>query len=839
MKKPGIWPLLGPATVLYLVADVASSSRGLDGPGAVVAIVAFLMSLAPLLMQRRADDRGHARVGLLGVSLGIALVGVVQPSALSLGPEMARAIGVTAAAALVLDLALTVPDRPRAFLSPRPRWALWILAACVALLGLVAVLPPLELFGGVLLLPSYLAHAPLAFTMACVVLSLGLRHARRRVGSSPEHIAASAWGLFGLWPTFAIMAAVLVALVANALRVESGWVRVALASSSTFTLLGHLWLVDPRRRVTADHTTRRGVSLTFTLVIVATAIAASSRFIPDGPLELFASAVATLLVAGAIERFLSPLVRYVMAPFHGRLIDATDAAQRALMSASTLEDIARAVLGPLRQASADPESEPLLFVFTPDRAARVDRAGEPHIVQRTLSQRILGQLTNQPGQTLCTAPLFADAVRRPDVRPLLESMNALDALCVVPLVNMGELEGALVVPAGARKTPPTLEELLRLEDLGRAMSSMLTSLSSKARAEARALEAHEEASRAREERDVLTDEVVRLRADTRVLTRGPAADRMLAAPIAYSPLMRALLERVASVAPLSAPILLVGEPSSGADAIAHAIHSASGSADGPFVFADCVAIPPERAFAALFGEDGDAAGAHPGWLRLASGGTLFLLDLPALPLQAQHRLADALATRQAAPEGSSSPYAVTARVVATSRVPLERLLEHDAVHASLAHWLKPLVLEIPPLRERREDLPSTVLLAIDRACRVLGREIVGIEKEALDMLLVHDWPGNLRELQSVIDRAVAHATGSQVTVRDLPALGAMPAPVEDTWDGTYEILERRILEQALHRASGNKSEAARALGLKRTTFLDKLRRYQLDPDAIKGDDGPN
>jgi len=130
-----------------------------------------------------------------------------------------------------------------------------------------------------------------------------------------------------------------------------------------------------------------------------------------------------------------------------------------------------------------------------------------------------------------------------------------------------------------------------------------------------------------------------------------------------------------------------------------------------------------------------------------------------------------------------------------------------------------------------------VLLALDRACRVLGREIVGIDAPALDALRAREWHGNLRELDSVIEQAVARAQGTKVVVADLPpAPGVAAYEDADPLMGTYEQLERRILARALERAAGNKSEAARMLGLKRSTFLDKLRRFGLEDKAATSED---
>ena len=137
-------------------------------------------------------------------------------------------------------------------------------------------------------------------------------------------------------------------------------------------------------------------------------------------------------------------------------------------------------------------------------------------------------------------------------------------------------------------------------------------------------------------------------------------------------------------------------------------------------------------------------------------------------------------------------------------------------------------MQIPPLRDRREDVPSLALLAIDRACRVLAREPVGITEDAMAALVDHDWPGDVAELELIIELAVAKASAKTIALRDLPPLAWPGADEEEPLTGTYIEVECRLLERALLRSGGNKSEAARMLGLKRTTFLDKLRRHGLE-----------
>jgi DNA-binding NtrC family response regulator len=211
---------------------------------------------------------------------------------------------------------------------------------------------------------------------------------------------------------------------------------------------------------------------------------------------------------------------------------------------------------------------------------------------------------------------------------------------------------------------------------------------------------------------------------------------------------------------------------------------------------------------------------------------LALQDLPALPREVQARLAEALRSGRAQPEGEVEAFEVRARVVATARRSISELLAGDGLLPELGE-LFPVVLPVPPLRERKGDLPSLTLVELDRASRVLGRAAVGIAPDAQARLEGHQWPGNHDELAAVIERAAARAEGPRVTRADLPALGggAGPEDGEHPLEGSFESVEGRVLARALQRAGGNKSEAARLLGLKRTTFLDKLKRHGLDPGA--------
>jgi DNA-binding NtrC family response regulator len=164
---------------------------------------------------------------------------------------------------------------------------------------------------------------------------------------------------------------------------------------------------------------------------------------------------------------------------------------------------------------------------------------------------------------------------------------------------------------------------------------------------------------------------------------------------------------------------------------------------------------------------------------------------------------------------------------------LSQLRTDARIDIALASRLDPVTLAVPPLRDRREDLSSLVLLALDRLGRVHGRSALGIETDAMQALVDYRFDGNEAELLVLVDRAAARSGGPRITLADLrlPRLGASVAPTQSPLAGSFDTVEKRVLKYALAQADGNKSEAARLLGLKRTTFLDKLRRHDLDDAA--------
>ncbi|MCA9609838.1 MAG: sigma-54-dependent Fis family transcriptional regulator, partial [Myxococcales bacterium] len=586
---------------------------------------------------------------------------------------------------------------------------------------------------------------------------------------------------------------------------------------------GHVVMLGVRRQVHAGRNTRVVIAATLTLVLVGV----GAGFVVDElalePIPFGVTVAFVLLLGAFLHKALEGAVNRLLAPYGGRLVAGCEEALAKAVGATTLAALGEAVLPALRRAADTTDAEPLLFTIDPPRSVRVDAAAAAHVDERELPSALHDVLEARTGEIVVAAPLAEQVVRRADLRPLVSALESVDALCVVPLSMDFELEGALVVPRGRRRGALTLEEIDALERLGRHIGGQVAMLGQQERARLRTRDAVVEREQLSEELEAANEELSRLRADSRTLKAGGIAERNVEPAIAYSAAMRAVMRKVDALAPVEAPVLVVGEEGTALDRVARRIHAASGRRDGAFVVPECAAVRPERSDAALFGEADEAS---PGWLRLAEGGTLLLADVPALSLEAQAKLAETLATRRAVLADGTGSYAVDARVIATSRVPLSELVALGACDVELARRLEPLVLEVPPLRDRREDLPSLVLLALDRVCRVTGRPVLGIDKEALDVLVEHDWPGNLAELSSVIERAVASADETNVRIGDLPPLAPAAAP-PDPWDGTYQEIEARILVRALERSDGNKSEAARRLGLKRTTFLDKLKRHGL------------
>ncbi|MEM9067938.1 MAG: sigma 54-interacting transcriptional regulator [Myxococcota bacterium] len=818
-------PLLGPVFALYLLADAASDRGGLSAIAWAVAVVAVALTATPLWLRGLVEGevRGARRTAALGVLMGLTLAAGLGPLGVSLTRDLTLAAALSFSGVLVLDLGFRVPD----VISRRGRALMIVGALASTLAATAAVLPPFELWGELILAPARLSFAPPAMMLGAMGIALAARLFRRRFGSTPEALASNAWAVMGLLPSFGAGLAAMLLVMGETLPRDSVWVSALLVVAAPILLFGHITAIDSRRRPRAGFEVRRYVAATFTMALVAAAAAFLYESLPRDPVTFTVAAALWWVGSVALWRGAQRAVHRLLAPYGGRLLDAVERVREGFREVTSLEEIAGRVLPYLRDASGDRDADPVLWVVDPGREARIDAARNARVRSAAFPPSVQAVFEETPGRVVVAREVHAVVVRRPERRALSELLDAQEALCVVPLVAAGELEGALVVPRGRRGSALSLEEIEGLRTLGAEIAAMISLVTARDRAQRRVGELAQQRDGLEERLEDAEIELDRLQADTKALSAGRGAGRRGVDPVAYSPAMRALEARIADVAPMDAPITLVAEGGTPIDRVARALHRRSNRAAGPFVVADCASVTADVAEAALFGDDD-----HPGWIRLADGGSLLLADVVALSLGAQHALAEALSVRQGRPADGGASYAVDARVIATSRVPLEPLVEAGLFDPELARWLTRVHLEVPPLRERPDDIPSLVLLALDRSCRVLGRDPVGVAQGALEVLLQHDWPGNLRELQHVIDRAVAACTGQQVQRGDLPALVPRAArSAQDPLDGTYAELERRVLVRAMKKAGGNKSEAARILGLKRTTFLDKLRRHQIGKNA--------
>ena len=319
-----------------------------------------------------------------------------------------------------------------------------------------------------------------------------------------------------------------------------------------------------------------------------------------------------------------------------------------------------------------------------------------------------------------------------------------------------------------------------------------------------------------------------------------------------SPAISAVLETVRKVAGSNSSVLIRGESGTGKELLAKAIHENSPRRDRPLVVVHCAALAPSLLESELFGHVKgaftDARTDKEGRFQMAHGGTLFLDEIGDISLDVQVKLLRVLQEREFEPVGSNQTVSVDVRIVAATHRNLEQLIAEGRFREDLFYRLNVISVTLPPLRERREDLYELALHFLRRAADECGKNVVKFDDEALEILESYDWPGNIRELQNVIERAVVLSEGPSIRARDLSIqkISRLPQPqpprqpTREAGQGVpvrinqlalrrKTILnddgERTMLLEALSRCSGNKAEAARALGMPRSTFFSKLKKH--------------
>ncbi|MGY6518063.1 MAG: nitrogen regulation protein NR(I) [Lysobacteraceae bacterium] len=317
--------------------------------------------------------------------------------------------------------------------------------------------------------------------------------------------------------------------------------------------------------------------------------------------------------------------------------------------------------------------------------------------------------------------------------------------------------------------------------------------------------------------------------------------------IGESPAMAELFRAIGRLAQVPLNVLVTGETGTGKELVARALHRESPRADGPFIALNTAAIPSELLESELFGHEAGAftgAGRRQiGRFEQADGGTLFLDEIGDMPEGLQTRLLRVLAEGEFFRVGGRSLIRVDVRVVAATHQDLEARVRDGRFRADLLHRLDVVRLRLPPLRERREDIPALARLFLDRAAAQLGGPGKRLEPAAVRALQAHDWPGNVRELENLCWRLAALAPGERIRAQDLGLLDRGEAPGEDwtralaDWArrelaagreglqaSAQAALEKTLLDAALAHCDGHRQDAARRLGIGRNTVTRRLAR---------------
>jgi two-component system response regulator HydG len=328
---------------------------------------------------------------------------------------------------------------------------------------------------------------------------------------------------------------------------------------------------------------------------------------------------------------------------------------------------------------------------------------------------------------------------------------------------------------------------------------------------------------------------LKLKTENRVLRETIKSRQGFGNIIGRAPEMEKLYRIIAKASQSTHPVLILGESGTGKELVAKSIHYTGPFRNKPFIPVDCGSLVPTLIESELFGHvRGAFTGAtHPkdGLLAIADGGTVFLDEIGDLPVDLQAKLLRALQEKEIRPVGSVRRVPINVRILAATNRDLESAVAQGTFRRDLFFRLNVLTLRIPPLRERRQDIPLLVAHILDRLSRDSGVEKT-LSDDALKTLLNYDWPGNVRELENCLERACALSTANEIQVRDLPTQ-VYSAPVEligaapQLNNGIVPIaeLEKQTILNALAQVNGDKLLAARLLGIGKTTLYRKLKEY--------------
>ena len=475
---------------------------------------------------------------------------------------------------------------------------------------------------------------------------------------------------------------------------------------------------------------------------------------------------------------------------------------------------------------------------------------------------IVRRLAEQP------ALRMPGTIGRSSVDPIADALIALGVEIAAALNSDGELAGVLVLGPKRSGLPYDDEEMAFLAALASVAAMALHSASIHQTLEELNRELRDKVEKIAEQQRrilILQDQLIgsdRGGSDSETAGRPVGADSAAFGRIRGSgPAIRRMLDTVRKAAASPSAVLILGESGTGKELVAEAIHAASPRADGPFVRVHCAALAPGLLESELFGHvRGAFTGAdrdRVGRFQQADGGTLMLDEIGDIGPEVQTKLLRVLQTKTFERVGSSTPITVDARIVAATHRDLSALIRFGRFREDLFYRLNVISIRTPPLRERRGDIFELAVTFLRRFAERSGKPITRLEDDAVEALSTYHWPGNVRELENVIERAVVLAEGTSITRDDLPAdlfgpdvlsrprrpastpsRGGRGRPrrlILPSWDAPSpandpeaEAFERQQLVEALEASRGNKSEAARLLGLPRSTLMSKLKKLGVE-----------